>query len=102
MRWFSLIVAIVLFSCSNKKNTPDVSDLNVDVQIHRFDKDFFAIDTTNLQSSLQAVEQKYPAFLAVYFKYFAPVSEIAKQQNIPFDSALIQYVRFIKPLANDA
>src|SRR6476660_6320151 len=87
MRWFSLVVALFLFSCSNKKNAPDVSGINIDVKVHRFDKDFFAIDTAHLQTSLQAIEQKYPAFLAVYFKYFAPVGEIAQQQNIPFDSA---------------
>ncbi|RYZ30616.1 MAG: hypothetical protein EOO10_02250 [Chitinophagaceae bacterium] len=103
MRWFSLIVAACfLSSCSSKKNAPDVSDINIDVKVLRFEKDFFAIDTTQLQSSLQAVEQKYPAFLAVYFKYFAPVSEIAQQQNIPFETALTQYIRFIKPLAVEA
>ena len=73
MRWFSLIVALFFLSCSNKKDAPDVSDINIDVKVHRFEKDFFAIDTTQLQPALQAVEQKYPAFLAVYFKYFAPV-----------------------------
>ena len=102
MRWLSLVVAIFFFSCSNKKDAPDVSDIKVDVTVHRFEKDFFAIDTNQLQSSLQVVERKYPAFLSVYFKYFAPVSEIAQQQNIPFPNALIQYIRFIKPLAVEA
>jgi hypothetical protein len=99
MRWFSLIVVVFFFSCSNKKDAPDVSGINMDVTVLRFDKDFFSIDTTRLQPSLQSLEKKYPAFLNVYFKYFAPVSEIAQQQNIPFDSALLQYIRFIKPLA---
>jgi hypothetical protein len=101
MRWFSLLLALFCFSCSNKKDAPDVSGINMDVTVHRFDKDFFSIDTTQLQTSLQEVERKYPAFLTVYFKYFAPVSEIAQQQNIPFNSALLQYYRFIKPLATD-
>ncbi|RYF84746.1 MAG: hypothetical protein EON98_08385 [Chitinophagaceae bacterium] len=102
MRWFNLLLVVAVFSCSDKKDAPDVSNIQMDVTIHRFDKDFFAIDTTRIQSSLQAVEKKYPAFLAVYFKYFAPVSEIAQQQNIAFDSALVQYYRFIQPLAADA
>lgn len=102
MRWFSLVVGLFFFSCSNKKDAPDVSGINTDVTVHRFDKDFFAADTTQLQTSLQAIEKKYPAFLQVYFKYFAPVSEIAIQQGIPFESALLQYYRFIKPLAAEA
>ena len=102
MRWFSLVVFLFFLSCSNKKDAPDVSNIHIDVKAHRFEKDFFAIDTTQLQTSLQTVEQKYPAFLAVYFKYFAPVAEIAQQQNIPFNDALVQYIRFIKPLATEA
>jgi len=101
MRWFPFLV-ILFFACSNKKSAPDVSGIKMDVTVHRFDKDFFAMDTAQVQASLQQLERKYPAFLPVYFKYFAPVSEIAQQQNIPFDSALVQYYRFIKPLAAEA
>ena len=99
MRWFPLVVILFFASCSNKNDAPDVSDIKMDVNVHRFEKDFFALDTTRVQASLQAVQAKYPAFLQVYFEYFAPVKEIALQQNIPFDSALLQYYRFIKPLA---
>ena len=102
MRWLSLIVVLVCFSCSNKKDAPDVSGIAIDVKLHRFEKDFFAIDTNQVTASLQQVEQKYPAFLPVYFKYFAPVDEIAQQQSLPFDSAVVQYIRFIKPLADVA
>lgn len=99
MRWFPVLAVLIFVSCSNKTDTPDVSGIKMDVTVHRFDKDFFALDTTQVQPSLQAIESKYPAFLQVYFKYFAPVSEIAQQQNIVFDDALVQYYRFIKPLA---
>jgi hypothetical protein len=88
-------------SCGNKSNAPDVSGIKTKVTVYRFDKDFFSIDTTQVQSSLQNVEKKYPAFLPIYFKFFAPVRDIAQQQNIPFNEALVQYIRFIKPLYND-
>lgn len=101
MRWFPFLV-ILFFSCSNKKSAPDVSGIKMDVTVHRFDRDFFAMDTTQVQASLQQLEKKYPAFLPVYFEYFAPVNEIAQQQNISFDAALVQYYRFIKPLAVEA
>lgn len=58
------------------------------------------MDTTHLQQSLLAVERKYPAFLSLYFKFFAPVREIAERNNIPFDAALLEYFRFIRPLYN--
>ena len=89
MRWISLVVLVIFLSCSNKKNAPDVSDIKTDVTIHRFDKDFFALDTTQLQASLLQIEKKYPAFLSLYFKFFAPVREIAVAKGISFDSAAI-------------
>lgn len=98
MRRIVFASIIVLFSCSNKSDAPDVSAIKTDVTIQRFDKDFFSLDTTQLQASLTQLEKKYPAFLQTYFTYFAPVRDIAEQQGIPFDSALIQYFRFIKPM----
>lgn len=98
----SFVALLTLLACNTKKGVPDVSGVEVAVSIKRFEKEFFSMDTAHLQTSLQAVEQKYPAFLQTYFKYFAPVREMAQQQNLPFDSALRQYVRAIKPLAVDA
>ena len=98
----ALVCCLALFvsSCGTKDNAPDVSHIKAAVTIHRFDRDFFSIDTTNLQPSLQRLEAKYPAFLPLYFKFFAPVREMAQAQGIPFPEALVQYFRFIKPLSN--
>ena len=98
MRLLSFLLLITLVSCHNKKNIPDVSGIQTAITIHRFDKDFFSIDTNQLQASLQIINQKYPAFLPLYFKFFAPVKDMAQQQNISFDKALLEYYRFIKPL----
>jgi hypothetical protein len=42
---------------------PDVSGIKVDLQLQRFDKDIFAIDTNNVDQSIQQLYQKYPGFL---------------------------------------
>jgi hypothetical protein len=94
------LVALCLSACSNEDEAPDVSRIKTDVTIHRFDRDFFLLDTTQLPSSLARLKEKYPAFLPLYFEFFAPVRDIAQQQNIPFEEALLQYYRFIKPLYN--
>jgi hypothetical protein len=101
MRWFGLVAICILVSCSSENSAPDVSAIKMDVSIQRFDKDFFALDTLQVQGSLQQIEKKYPAFLPVYFKYFAPVREIAQQNNQSFDSALVAYYRMMKPLATE-
>ncbi len=94
-----MLLVAGISSCGPKDKAPDVSGIKADVTIHRFDRDFFSLDTTRLQPSLQQLEQKYPAFLPLYFKFFAPVREIAQAQGIPFGDALVQYLRFIKPLS---
>lgn len=100
MRWFCLALMVVLVACSNQNDAPDVSGIKADVTVQRFDKDFFALDTLQLQPSLQALETKYPDFLDLYFKYFAPIREIAAQNGTDFNAGLLNYYRFVKPLAD--
>jgi len=57
-----LFIIVTLISCKGK-NIPDVSGIKVDLQLQRFDKDFFSVDTSHLDPSLQRLHQKYPGFL---------------------------------------
>lgn len=95
-------VMLLFSSCGDRSDAPDVSGINTPVTVHRFDKDFFSLDTANLQASLQGLEKKYPAFLPVYFKFFAPVKEIAQQKAEAFNTALLEYLQLIRPLYNNA
>ncbi len=99
----ALLCGLVLFvsSCGTDEKAPDVSGIKTNVTIQRFDRDFFSLDTANLQPSLQQLEARYPAFLPLYFKFFAPVREMAQSQGISFNEALVQYIRFIKPLSGE-
>lgn len=49
-------VVIVLFSCGKNKPTVDVSDIEVTVNVKRFEQDFYGSDSSNLAS----LKQKYP------------------------------------------
>lgn len=57
-----LFVALFVTGCNSKK-VPDVSKVNVVVQLNRFENDFFAMDTINVGVSLEKLHQKYPSFL---------------------------------------
>ena len=64
MKFFSaLFFCLILFSCKNKKPAPDVSDIKIDVQLKRFDKDLFSIDTNNIETSVSKLQQEYGSFL---------------------------------------
>ena len=47
MKNIILVLALPLFlaSCGSGDKTPDVSNIKVDLQTLRFEKDFFAMDT---------------------------------------------------------
>jgi len=65
----SLLCAFAVQSCQfNKSNdNPDVSHIPVEVNIRRFDRDLFRVDTTQMASGLAQLEKDYPEFSAVYF-----------------------------------
>jgi len=101
MRWpiTSLLILLVI-SCNNSNNKPNVSDIKVDVKIQRFDKDFFSMDTNRLDQSLNELNKKYPAFLPLYAEFLSPINPMVKQQGKTYDEAVKIYIRTIKPLAD--
>lgn len=57
-----LLLSISLFACKSKKGIPDVSGIKVDISVIRFDQSFFGIDTNNIQSGLQKIQNEYRDF----------------------------------------
>ncbi len=57
-----LIPVLLLFACGNKSNTPDVSDIKVDLRIENFGDAFFRLDTNNILPGLQQLHHKFPDF----------------------------------------
>lgn len=74
--WIALIlpISIIILSGCGSKKTPDVSDIKVNLQIQRFDKDFFAIDTNHISASLAPLQQKYPVFLSDFVQHILGLS----------------------------
>jgi len=59
----ALFVLACVYSCKSKKNIPDVSNIPVQLTVKRFDKDLFAIDTSNISLSLTQLQKNYQYFL---------------------------------------
>jgi hypothetical protein len=90
----------LLLSCNNSNKKPDVSKIKADVNIARFDKDFFTMDTTHLRQSLDQLYQKYPSFLPLYSEFLSPINAMVKQEGRTYEEAALIYYRTIKPLYN--
>ena len=80
------VILILVVGCKGR-NIPDVSNIKVELQVQRFENDFFAIDTMHIDSSMQNLQQKYPLFTRDFvFNILAlpaqPDSAIVVQKNI--------------------
>ena len=71
LRTFSsglILISLFCFSgCGNSgEQIPDVSNITINLQTYRFDKDLYAIDTNHIGLGLQKLNEKYPDFLNYY------------------------------------
>ncbi|GAC1417364.1 MAG: gliding motility lipoprotein GldB [Flavisolibacter sp.] len=99
MRLLSIsLLALFVLSCKNYKSKPDISGIKINVQLQRFDQDFFSIDTNNIENSIKQLYKKYPSFLPLYFEFFSPINFIVRQQGKTYSTAFLEYYHNIKPL----
>ena len=71
---FFFITSVVFSACEpdeiKHKDIPDVSNIQVNLEIQRFEKDLFAMDTSNLDIGMgpqvEQIQQKYPDFFEVF------------------------------------
>lgn len=68
MKYWYVIILLGFFSCTGdvKEDIPDVSHIEVDYQVVRFEQEM-------LQSTVGELVEKYPAFANDFFKYVIPV-----------------------------
>lgn len=76
-----LAVTLIIFSCKNKNGAPDVSGIKVNIELERFDRSFFAVDTLQLQTSLQRLQQDYPGFYKDFMQQILGVSGSDSDRN---------------------
>lgn len=63
-----LSLAALAVSCDNSRiKAPDVSGIEVTVDIRRFEKDLFSIDTSAIPAGLARIEENYPEFSEIFF-----------------------------------
>jgi hypothetical protein len=63
-----LVLLLGLLACNSKTNAPDVSKIDVTLKLQRFDRDFFAIDTNNVNQGLNGLLKKYPVVTPIFIQ----------------------------------
>lgn len=89
------IAAVLLAACKNG-NVPDVSGIKVEVSVARFEQDFFAADSTQMDQSMFALQNKYPYFLPDFVQNIV-LADIP-DTTIPVSAAINQYRKNVRPI----
>ena len=93
----SILLILTLFvACKGGRKGPDVSGINITLTTLRFEKDFFAIDTTNPGPGLLALQQKYPGFSADFFANILGIPPQASESDKLF--AVRQFIHDYSPV----
>ncbi|MBR9919885.1 MAG: hypothetical protein GYB31_03540 [Bacteroidetes bacterium] len=91
----AVFVLLINSGCGRDKGKyiPDVSHINADVEIRRFEQDLFAIDTSQFESGLEAVQAAYPEFSAVFFGQILGSTDprIAPEGHIPYVKGFVTF-----------
>ncbi len=72
---FVLLVSLFFMGCvsNSDNNIPDVSNIKIDFDIHRFDHELKSLDSLKMLDQIQALKAKYPAFANLYFNSIYPI-----------------------------
>jgi hypothetical protein len=86
----------VLLACKSGRELPDISGTQVPLQILRYEKDFFSVDTNQLPISLSMLSKKYGAFHADFVYNILGTSKTDEAINIR------SFIQSYQPLYADA
>jgi len=110
---FAFLVSMTFLACNNNK-LPDVSNIDVKIDIQRFDKALFQVDSSRYEAHFDSLKKAYPDFYPLYLNELLSLRpnpvysqeqlllRFAQNANIQglYDSCLIRYDN-ISPLEND-
>ncbi len=96
-----LLAAVYFLTGCNQEKAPDVSGVKISFEVRRFEKDFFAIDTNNISSSLSILNSKYPGFLNDYLVNILGIPLLPERDTMA-ELAIRRFIADYKPIKDTA
>lgn len=75
----TLMLVLTFYACKNEVEVPNTDGIDVQLKIVRFEDELFKLDPSKMDVSLRKLQDKYPAFYALYFKQILPLSKDSSQ-----------------------
>ncbi|MGB3799197.1 MAG: hypothetical protein WA952_05235 [Lewinella sp.] len=84
---------------------PDVSDIAVDLEVLRFDREIASLDTSRTGEELERLDRSYGSFTDVYFTHLVPVrrGDFSPEEGEQVMQAYLEYplTRFVDSLVTE-
>ena len=62
--WLPVLSILIIQACKDGvKNGPDVTGIKADTHIERFDREYFSLDSNNLDTGMKTLSARYPYFI---------------------------------------
>ena len=72
-----LLSSFLLFaSCTHEQRAPDISNISYEMEVKRFDRDLFAIDTLDLQNSVGRLTTTYPQLTNIFLRDILAINQV--------------------------
>ena len=71
-----------LTSCGDENQGPDVSSVKIDVEVNRFENDFFAMDTLALEKSLNELQLRYPSLTPIFLQHILGLNSESIEEGV--------------------
>ncbi len=82
--WFIAFIISAFTACKQEKieTAPDISDIEVEMSLRRFEKDLFSLDTNQMARSMEDLSSVYPAFSNIYFNQILGTADPSVKNSI--------------------
>ena len=89
------IYGLLIAGCDESPAKPDVSHIKVNLKMQRFEKDFFALDTNNLDKGFDQLRLEYHDFLN---DYTGKILGLEGKDTSQWDMAIKAFIRDYRPI----
>lgn len=86
-----LLISVVSISCKDKKLYPDVDHIQIDLKVVPFYLEINKVDTLNVISSIQLLQEKYGKFLQAYNQKIIRLGKVEDQDYPQRLNSFINY-----------
>ena len=85
------VFAILMTGCFLTHKKPDISKININMEVKRFEKDLFNTPLADLKDTIPYLKNKYPDFFELFNVY---IINIGKSSTPTYTDLLLQFVTY--------